>query len=88
MAFREHLGDAVHITSVDPVGGMKEVALEHSGRTIVFDDVLGAPGHRAAMNICMRHTLASNFDISESDVIDVLGWAMNNRSVTLSLRHS
>jgi len=84
MAFREHLGDAVHITSVDPVGGMREVALEHRGRTIVFDDVLGAPGHRAAMNICMRHNLASNFDISESDVIDVLGWAMNNRSESIS----
>lgn len=84
MAFREHLGEAMHITTVDPIGGMREIALEQSGRTLVFDDILGAPGHRAAMNICMRHNLASNFDISESDVIDVLGWAMNNRSESVS----
>jgi UbiD family decarboxylase len=84
MAFRDHLQKAEHITSVDPIGGMKEVALERRGKTLVFDEVEGAPGHRAAMNVCIRRNLATNFDIAESEVIDILGWAMGNGSIPIS----
>jgi UbiD family decarboxylase len=85
MAFREHLDEAVYFTTVDPVSEMRELCLAHPGKTIVFSQVEGAPGHRAAMNICMRHNLAANFDIPESEVIDVLGWAMENRSEPVSV---
>ncbi len=85
MAFREHLDEAVYFTTVDPVSEMRELCLAHPGKTIVFSQVEGAPGHRAAMNICMRHNLAANFDIPESEVIDVLGWTMDNRGEPVSV---
>jgi UbiD family decarboxylase len=41
-------------------------------------NVTETPGHSAALNVLSRERLCSVLDVTPSDLIDVLGWAMDN----------
>ena len=45
---------------------------------MIVAEVSETPGHSAAMNVLSRERLCSVLDITPSDLIDVLGWAMEN----------
>ena len=45
---------------------------------MIVADVTETPGHSAAMNVLSRERLCSVLDVEPDELIDILGWAMNN----------
>jgi len=78
MAFRDHLAGAfIPSDSVSCIHGLFELSVDRNHGMIVAE-VSETPGHSAAMNVLSRERLCSVLDITPSDLIDVLGWAMEN----------
>ena len=78
MAFRDHLAGAfIPSDSVSCIHGLFELSVDRNHEMIVAE-VSETPGHSAAMNVLSRERLCSVLDITPSDLIDVLGWAMEN----------
>ena len=78
MAFRDHLAGA--FTPNDSISCIHElfdlsVNLQHE---MILANVTETPGHSAALNVLSRERLCSVLDVTPSDLIDVLGWAMDN----------
>ena len=79
MAFRDHLADAQRIpeaTSV--VSEIRERTALSEGAALLFENLPGSPGHRAAVNVCIRDNLARAWNIDPSELVDLMGWAMEN----------
>jgi len=49
-------------------------------KTILFENVDGAPNHSAAANVCLRENMAREFGIQPHELLTTLEWAMKNRS--------
>ena len=78
MAFRDHLAGAFTPSdSVSCIHGLFDLSIDREHDMIVAN-VTETPGHSAAMNVLSRDRLCSVLDITPSDLIDVLGWAMKN----------
>ena len=79
MAFRDHLDAAVTVTEpVSLVHGLWRWSYANSGAMAVFDSLVEAPGHRAAVNMLTRDRLCAAIGIEPEAYIDTLGWAMAN----------
>ena len=79
MAFRDHLEQAVSIPTINPINDMRLSIEEHPNSPIIFENVDGAPGHRAAANVCLRQNMAKHFGIEPSELLDAMEFAMKNR---------
>jgi len=81
MAFRDHLADAQRISEqTSVVSGIRERTAVSGGAALLFENLPGSPGHRAAVNVCIRDNLARAWNIDPSELIDLMGWAMANPS--------
>lgn len=81
MAFRDHLGFAE--TEANPVSlihGMWKYSNENNHSLTVFDQIIEAPGHKAAVNLLTRERLCQAIGITPEQYIDTLAWAMENPS--------
>ena len=79
MAFRDML-DGVHCDG-NPVSvdlEMFERAASSPGIGLLFEHVIEAPGHRAALDLLVRDRLCELFSVEPGELIDVLAWAMAN----------
>ena len=80
MAFRDHLAGAHKPEEVlSCIHGLFDLSqdLNHS---MILADILEAPGHRAALNVLARERLCTVLNVEPGELIDVLGWAMQNPS--------
>jgi len=78
MAFRDHLAGAfIPSDSVSCIHGLFDLSVER-GHDLIVADVTETPGHSAAMNVLSRERLCSVLDVEPNELIDILGWAMNN----------
>ena len=81
MAFRDHLGFAeTETTPVSLIHGMWKYSNEHNHSLTVFDQIIEAPGHKAAVNLLTRERLCQAIGITPEQYIDTLAWAMENPS--------
>jgi len=81
MAFRDLLtGTLLDSEEVSVEFEMRGRSESSGGGPIVFDNVVEAPGHRAALNVLVRDRLCEVFDISPGELIDTLAWGMANPS--------
>tara|TARA_B100001750_G_scaffold98085_1_gene77720 strand:- start:1598 stop:2869 length:1272 start_codon:yes stop_codon:yes gene_type:complete len=79
MAFRDHLEQAVSIPSINPINDMRLCIEENADSPLIFENVEGAIGHKAAANICLRGSMAKQFGIEPADLLDIMEYAMDNR---------
>lgn len=80
MGFREHLGDAKIVNSeTSCIHEIMLTSAAHSHEKLVFTNIAESPGHKVALNLLTRERLSKSFGIEESDLIDILAAAMNNR---------
>ena len=80
MAFRDHLAGAHKPDeALSCIHGLFDLSqdLNHS---MILADILEAPGHRAALNVLARDRLCAVLNVEPGELIDVLGWAMQNPS--------
>ena len=79
MSFRDH---AERATVVDVETSVNHGFMEESNRTrhipLIFTNIPEAPGHRAIMNILTRAQLCEHWGLTPGELIDTLGWAMEN----------
>jgi len=81
MAFRDLLtGVPRDSEEVSVEFEMRDRSESSGGGPIVFDNVVEAPGHSAALNVLVRDRLCEVFDISPGELIDTLAWGMANPS--------
>ena len=81
MAFRDLLtGTPLDSEEVSVEFEMRDRSESSGGGSIVFDNVVEAPGHSAALNVLVRDRLCEVFDISPGELIDTLAWGMANPS--------
>ncbi len=81
MAFRDLLtGTPLDSEEVSVEFEMRDRSESSGGGPIVFDNVVEAPGHSAALNVLVRDRLCEVFDISPGELIDTLAWGMANPS--------
>jgi len=79
MAFRDHLKDAVSYALVNPINDMRLAIERNHDSTILFENVEGSIGHKAAANVCLRENMAKHFGIEPAELLDAMEYAMNNR---------
>ena len=80
MAFRDML-HGVHCDA-EPVSvdlEMFQRAAASPEKGLLFEHVIEAPGHKAALDLLVRDRLCDLFSVSPGELIDVLAWAMANR---------
>ena len=81
MAFRDLLaGTPRDGAGVSVEFEMRDRSESSGGGPIVFNNVVEAPGHSAALNVLVRDRLCDVFDISPGELIDTLAWGMANPS--------
>lgn len=81
MAFRDHLEFAeTQTTPVSLIHGMWKYSNEHNHSLTVFEQIIEAPGHKAAVNLLTRERLCQAIGITPEQYIDTLAWAMENPS--------
>ena len=81
MAFRDLLtGTPLDSEEVSVEFEMRDRSESSGGGPIVFDNVVEAPGHSAALDVLVRDRLCEVFDISPGELIDTLAWGMANPS--------
>ena len=81
MAFRDLLaGTPRDGAEVSVEFEMRDRSESSGGGPIVFNNVVEAPGHSAALNVLVRDRLCDVFDISPGELIDTLAWGMANPS--------
>ncbi len=80
MAFRDHLAGA-HIPqeALSCIHGLFDLS-RNLNHDMILSDILEAPGHRAALNVLARDRLCAVLDVEPGELIDILGWAMQNPS--------
>ena len=79
MAFRDML-HGVHCDA-EPVSvdlEMFQRAAASAEKGLLFEHVIEAPGHKAALDLLVRERLCDLFSVSPGELIDVLAWAMTN----------
>ncbi|MBO57564.1 MAG: hypothetical protein CMA77_01000 [Euryarchaeota archaeon] len=86
MAFRDHLAQAVSITSINPINDMRLAIEEYPNSPIIFEGVEGSIGHKAAANICLRENMSIQFGIEPSELLDAMESAMNDRSEPVMIK--
>ena len=85
MAFRDHLVNAFNPDeSISCVHGLFDLSVSRNHDLIVAD-CTETPGHQFAVNVLSRARLCSALNLSPGELIDVLGWAMNNRIETTAV---
>lgn len=78
MAFRDHLAGAfIPTDSISCIHGLFDLSVNRK-HEMILANVTETPGHSAALNVLSRERLCSVLDVSPSNLIDVLGWAMDN----------
>tara|TARA_B100001250_G_scaffold63806_1_gene50217 strand:+ start:7002 stop:8327 length:1326 start_codon:yes stop_codon:yes gene_type:complete len=81
VGFRELVDGSREIdTPVSVNFDMREVSETSENESLLFSDIIEAPGHRATMNILTRRRLCEAFEVEPGELIDILSWAMENPS--------
>ncbi len=52
---------------------------------MILSEIIESPGHRAALNVLAREHLCSVLDVGPGELIDILGWAMENPTDPVSV---
>ena len=79
MSFRDH---AEMASTVDESTSVKHGFMLTSSKmhhiALLFDNITECPGHRATMNILTREHLCKVWNLTPGELIDTMGWAMEN----------
>ena len=80
MAFRDHLSGAFKPDApVSCVHGLFDLSVSRH-HDLIVSEIIESPGHNAALNVLSRDRLCTVLDVNPGELIDILGWAMNNPS--------
>ena len=78
MAFRDHLAGAFTPSdSVSCIHGLFDLSVDRD-HDMIWAKIAESPGHTAALNVLSRERLCSVLDVRPDELIDILGWAMEN----------
>ena len=79
MSFRDHATMASNIVESTSVKhGLMNSSVSNHHVAILFDNITECPGHRASMNILTREHLCKVWNLTPGELIDTMGWAMDN----------
>ena len=79
MSFRDHAIMASNIVESTSVKhGLMNSSVNNHHVAILFDNITECPGHRASMNILTREHLCKVWNLTPGELIDTMGWAMDN----------
>ncbi len=79
MAFRDYIKQAINIDSIDPINDMRITIEQNPDKPVLFNNVVGSEGHRAAANVCVRENITNHLNLNPNKLLDTLEFAMNNR---------
>lgn len=79
MAFRDHLEGSVRALNTDPQNGMREFIEQNLNSVVMFEEIEGHEGHRAAANVCLRQKMMDAFGINPTEFLTVIADAVENR---------
>jgi len=78
MAFRDHLAGAYEPANpVSCIHGLFDLSSKMN-HEMILTHVTESPNHKAALNVLSRNRLCDVLNIDPSELIDILGWAMEN----------
>lgn len=79
MSFRDHATMGSNISeSVSVNHGLMHSSSNNHHVAILFQNITECPGHRASMNILTREHLCKVWNLTPGELIDTMGWAMQN----------
>jgi len=79
MAFRDHLGQARIIAKpTSCIHGLFDTSVSEKNCILLFENLIEAKGHRAALNLLTRDRLAKTLNVPAADLVDILGEAMKS----------
>ena len=79
MSFRDHSDMATVVSdAVSVIHGMMDASITHEHSSLLFENIIETPGHRASMNVLTREHLCRIWNLTPGELIDTLGMAMSN----------
>jgi len=79
MSFRDHAAMSTIVNDyVSVIHGLMQSSASLLHQPVLFDNISECPGHRASMNILTRDHLCKVWDLTPGELIDTMGWAMEN----------
>jgi len=89
MGFRDLLAKAVTVDRpTSCIHGILRASQEYGNQPLVFDDIIEAPGHRAALNLLERSLLCESYNIEPSELIDIMLESMLEVEEPLTVKSS
>ncbi len=79
MGFRDLLSKAVKVaTPTSCIHGILEASVNCGNQPLMFENIIEAPGHRAALNLLERSLLCDSLNVDASELMDIMLEAMLN----------
>ena len=79
MSFRDHAAMSTIVNDCVSVNhGLMQSSASLQHQPVLFDNISECPGHRASMNILTRDHLCKVWELTPGELIDTMGWAMQN----------
>ena len=79
MSFRDHATMASIVDESTSVNhGFMHTSSKKHHIALLFENITECPGHRATMNILTREHLCKVWNLTPGQLIDTMGWAMDN----------
>ena len=71
MAFRDHLGQARIIAKpTSCIHGLFDTSVSEKNCILLFENLIEAKGHRAALNLLTRDRLAKTLNVPAADLVE------------------
>ena len=68
MAFRDYIKQAINIDSIDPINDMRITIEQNPDKPVLFNNVVGSEGHRAAANVCVRENITNHLNLNPNNL--------------------
>mgnify|MGYP002837136875 CR=1 FL=1 len=89
MGFRDLLTKAVTVaTPTSCIHGILNASIASENQPLIFDNIIEAPGHRAALNLLERSLLCQSYNITPSELMDIMLEAMLEPEEPLTVANS
>ncbi|SVD91977.1 uncharacterized protein METZ01_LOCUS444831, partial [marine metagenome] len=89
MGFRDLLAKAVPVaTPTSCIHGILNASIASENQPLMFENIIEAPGHRAALNLLERSLLCESYNITPSELMDIMLEAMLEPEEPLTVANS
>lgn len=89
MGFRDLLSKAVTVaTPTSCIHGILNASIASENKPLIFENIIEAPGHRAALNLLERSLLCESYNITPLELMDIMLEAMLEPEEPLTVPNS